>query len=160
VSADFDVARLLQSLASHGVNYVVIGGVAAVLHGSARATFDLDVSFASDQENLNRLGHALLSLSARLRGLPQDVPFIPDGATLKNVEVLTLTTDAGDLDVLARPTGSPPYEELRKNADVYEIDDMTVPVARVEDLLLMKRAAGRPKDIADIAELETILRLR
>lgn len=160
MSSELDVERLLRAIADHDVDYVVIGGIAAVLHGSARATFDLDISFATDAGNLDRLGQTLMALSSRLRGVPEDVPFVPDARTLRRIDVLTLTTVAGDLDVLARPAGSPGYAELRDHADRYEIGDLVVPVARIEDLLTMKSAAGRPKDLADIAELEAILRLR
>lgn len=160
MSADLDVQRLLRTLVENEVAFVVIGGIAAVLHGSPRATFDLDICFATDDANLACLGRALVALDARLRGAPADVPFVPDENTLRRVEVLTLTTVAGDLDVLARPAGAPTFADLRAHADRYEIGELTISVARIPDLIAMKATAGRPKDLADIAELETILRLR
>jgi hypothetical protein len=142
------------------VDFVVIGSVAAVLHGSARATFDLDVCFASNAENLEALGSTLVGLRAQLRGVSEAVPFVPDAAALRRVEVLTLTTTAGDLDVLRAPSGAPRYDVLRGHADRYDVGGFEVRVASVEDLIAMKTAAGRPKDLGDIEELEAILRLR
>jgi Nucleotidyl transferase AbiEii toxin, Type IV TA system len=158
--AELDPEPILRALVQRGVDFVVIGGIAAVLHGSARLTYDLDLCFAPDRANLSALGDVLVALSARLRGVDEAVPFVPDAATLRRVEVLTLATVAGDVDVLARPAGAPSYEALRRRADRYEIGDFSVLVASVEDLIAMKRAAGRPKDLADVAELEAILRLR
>lgn len=152
--------EILASLTARGVDFVVIGGIAAVLHGSARNTFDLDVCFATDEANLRALGRVLMALDARLKGVDEEVPFVPDAATLKRVEVLTLTTAAGELDVLAAPAGSPGYEKLRARADRMEIGEIQVLVASIDDLLAMKRAAGRAKDLADVEELEAIRRLR
>jgi nucleotidyltransferase AbiEii toxin of type IV toxin-antitoxin system len=158
--AEFDAKRLLRALVDGDVDFVVIGGVAAVLHGSARATFDLDVCFASNAENLEALGSTLVGLRAQLRGVSEAVPFVPDAVALRRVEVLTLTTTAGDLDVLRAPSGAPRYDVLRGHADRYDVGGFEVRVASVEDLIAMKAAAGRPKDLGDIEELEAILRLR
>jgi Nucleotidyl transferase AbiEii toxin, Type IV TA system len=158
--AELDLERLLRTLVDGKVDFVVIGGVAAVLHGSARLTFDLDICFASDPANLDSLGAVLMALDARLRGVPDDVPFVADSATLKRVDVLTLTTSAGDLDVLRVPSGAPRYDVLRAHADRFDVGGFEVRVASIEDLIAMKTAAGRDKDRADIGELEAILRLR
>lgn len=157
---DFDPHQILGMLTARGVDFVVIGGIAAVLHGSARITQDLDVCFATDDANLDALGKVLVELEARPRGLPDEIAFVPDRDTLRRVEVLTLTTTAGDFDVLARPEGAPTYRRLRENADRYDVGAFAVLVASVEDLLAMKRAAGRAKDLADIDELTAIARLR
>jgi predicted nucleotidyltransferase len=157
--AELDVARILRALTERGVDFVVIGGIAAVLHGSARNTFDLDVCFATDAANLEALGEVLVNLQARLRGV-EDVPFVPDAGTLRRVEVLALTTDAGDLDVLARPAGAPGFDSLRRRADRFDVGGFAVLVASVDDLIAMKSAAGRPKDRETVAELEAIRRLR
>jgi len=157
---DLDAQRILRALVERGTDFVVIGGIATVLHGSSRNTFDLDISFAVDPQNLEALGEVLLSLGARLRGVPEDVPFVPDAATLRKVEVLTLDTVAGRFDVLARPAGAGSYSELRRTAERFDVGDFVVLVASIPSLIAMKRAAGRPKDLADIAELEAIQRLR
>ena len=157
---ELDAERILRALVARGVDFVVIGGIAAVLHGSARNTFDLDVCFATDDVNLDALGDVLVELGARLRGVPDDVPFMPDARTLRRIEVLTLATVAGDLDVLARPSGAPGYAALRRRAERFDLGGFAVLVASVEDLIAMKQAAGRAKDVQDVAELEAILRLR
>lgn len=152
--------EILRLLVERGVDFVVIGGIAAVLHGSARNTFDLDICFATDNANLDALGDVLLALGARLKGVDDDVPFAPDARTLRQVELLTLVTRLGELDVLARPAGAPTYRELRRNADRYDLGGFNVSVASIDDLIAMKEAAGRPKDLLDIEELEAIKRLR
>jgi len=157
---DLDAQRILRALVDRGTDFVVIGGIATVLHGSSRNTFDLDVSSAADPQNLQALGEVLVSLGASLRGVPEDVSFVPDAATLRKVEVLTLDTVAGRFDVLARPAGVASYSELRRTAERYDVGGFVVLVASIPSLIAMKRAAGRPKDLADIAELEAILRLR
>jgi hypothetical protein len=145
---------------SRGVDFVVIGGIAAVLHGSPRATFDLDVCFATDESNLEALGEVLVGLDARLKGVADDIPFVPDAGTLRHVEALTLDTAAGELDVLAKPSGASRYDTLRRRADRFDLGGFSVLVASLEDLIAMKQAANRPKDRADVEELEAIRRLR
>jgi hypothetical protein len=152
--------EILRRLTSRGVDYVVIGGIAAVLHGSAQATYDLDICYATDRGNLAALGDVLTSLGARLKGVEEAVPFVPDERTLRRLEVLTMVTDLGELDVLARPAGSPGYEALRRNADRLGLDGFSVLVASIDDLIAMKLAAGRRKDLSAVDELEAIKRLR
>ncbi|HEY4826080.1 MAG TPA: nucleotidyl transferase AbiEii/AbiGii toxin family protein [Solirubrobacteraceae bacterium] len=152
--------EILRRLVERGVDFVVIGGIAAVLHGSARNTFDLDIAFATDDANLAALGDVLTALGARLKGIGESVPFVPDARALRQIELLTLVTELGELDILARPPGAPSYQELRRNADRYDLGGFNVSVASVDDLIAMKQAAGRPKDLLDIEELEAIKRLR
>ena len=159
-SPELDAPGILRALTARGVEFVVIGGIAAVLHGSPRNTFALDVTFAADAANLDALGEVLVALGARLRGAPADLPFTPDARTLRQVDVLTLATDLGSVDVLARPAGSTSFETLRRTADRFEIGGCAVLVASIGALIAMKRAAGRVKDLADIAELEAIQRLQ
>jgi hypothetical protein len=158
-SDDFSPERLLGTLTAYGVDFVVVGGIAAVLHGSARITHDLDVCFAPDAANLRLLARALIDLGAGLRGVSDDVPFVPDERSLRNVGLLTLDTEHGPLDVMVHPDGAPPYGRLRRNAQRAEVGAFGVLVASLDDLVAMKRAAARPKDLADVAELETIQRL-
>jgi predicted nucleotidyltransferase len=152
--------EILRRLVERGVEFVVIGGIAAVLHGSARNTFDLDICFATDDANLVALGDVLMALGARLKGVDEDVPFVADARTLRGVELLTLVTSLGELDVLARPPGARSFHELRRNADRYDLGGFNVSVASIDDLIAMKQTAGRAKDLLDIEELEAIKRLR
>lgn len=156
---ELDVEAILERLTAHGTDYVVIGGIAAVLWGSSRNTFDLDVCAATDPGNLDALGKALIDLDARLRGIDEDVPFIPDAAALSRIDLLTLATRAGPLDILMQP-GGVGYKRLRKNAERVDVGRFSVLVASIEDLMAMKRSAGRPKDEIDIEELQAIARLQ
>jgi hypothetical protein len=151
---------MLGMLTARGVDFVLVGGYAAVLHGSPRVTRDLDICYATDHENLRAVAKVLEELNARPAGVVENVPFVPDERALSKVELLTLETDLGRLDLLAAPAGSPGYDRLRARAARYEIGGFLVKVAEIEDLLAMKAAAGRPKDLADIVELEAIARLR
>jgi hypothetical protein len=147
-------------LVSGGVDFVVVGGLAAVVHGSAAITRDLDITYAPDAENLERLSQAMVGLDARLRGVTDDVPFVPDGPTLRRTRMLTLTTPDGAIDLLAQPDGSPSYDRLRERAWRTELAGLTVLVASLDDLIAMKKAAGRPKDLVAVEELEAIKRLQ
>jgi hypothetical protein len=151
--------ELLEQLASAGVDFVVIGAIAVVAQGHIRTTRDLDITYATDQANLDRLGRTLVALEARLRGVTELVPFVPDGRTLRNAELLTLDTVHGPLDLLASPPGAPAYRALKAHSDAIEIAGRQVAVASVEHLISMKRAAGRPRDLEDIEALEAIARL-
>ncbi len=156
---DFRPSRILAELAGGGVDFVVIGGYAAIAHGSPRLTNDLDISYSPEPANLEALGHALVALGARLRGVAEDVPFVADVRALRQVELLTLETRHGPLDLLAAPGGGPGWAALRGAAIEVELDGITVPVASLDHLKAMKRAAGRPQDLLDIDELEAIERL-
>jgi predicted nucleotidyltransferase len=151
-----DFVGLLRELTSRGVDFVVIGGIAAVLHGSPRVTQDLDICFATDAGNLTALRQALVALDARLAGVNEEVPFVPDADALRRMMVLTLETIKGRLDLLAAPVGFPGFEALRHDAERLEIDGFFVLVASIDHLIAMKRASSRPKDRADLVELEAI----
>ena len=157
---EFDVEHMLRRLTAAGVDFVVVGGIAMMLLGSARLTRDLDICFGPDEDNLKALGGVLVELEARLRGVDEDVPFIPDGATLRNVQLLTLTTSRGWLDVHRTLEGAPSYTTLRRNAERYDIGGVSVLVASPDDMIAMKEVAGRSIDVVDIAELKAIKRLR
>jgi predicted nucleotidyltransferase len=156
---EFRPNELLRRLVGAGVDFVVIGGYAAIAHGSVQITRDLDICYSDDQANLDALGRALVELDASLRGVAEDVPFVPDGAALRRTRVLTLDTAEGPLDILADPAGTPSYEVLRKRAIEVPVEGVTVRVASLKDLLAMKRASGRPRDLLAVEELEAIARL-
>lgn len=157
---ELKLASLLRRLVAHGVDFVVVGGIAMVAHGSARLTRDLDVCFAEDPANLEALGAALVELGARLRGVDATIPFVPDARTLRQISILTLITDDGAIDLLVAPAGAPPYAELRARAERVALGGFAVLIASLDDLEAMKRAAGRSKDRIDLEEIEVIRRLR
>jgi hypothetical protein len=142
------------------VDFVVVGGIAMIAHGSARFTSDLDIVYATDSANLEALGAAMFELGARLRGVEESVPFVPDARTLRRTQILTLDTDEGRIHLLVAPPGSLPYDQLRARAERATIDGMAVLVASLDDLEAMKQAAGRDKDKLDLEEIEVIRRLR
>jgi predicted nucleotidyltransferase len=142
-----------------GIDFVVIGGFAAIAHGSVQVTRDLDICHSAEPANLESLGRGLVELGARLRGVAEDVPFVPDAATLRRTRVLTLETEEGPLDILTDPAGAPGYHALRERALEVPVAGVVVRVASLEDLLAMKRACGRPKDLLAVEELEAIARL-
>jgi Nucleotidyl transferase AbiEii toxin, Type IV TA system len=152
--------ELLQRLTERGVDFVVVGGVAVILHASPRFTKDLDICYAPERENLDRLGVVLIELGAKLRGVDDDLPFVPDGRVLRQTQILTLTTADGGLDLLVEPDGSPGYPTLRRRADQIDIEGIVVRVASIEDLIAMKRATGRPQDLVDLESLEIARRRR
>lgn len=151
--------RLVSALVEGGVDFVVIGGVAVILQAMPRFTKDLDICYSTEQENLDALGRVLVALKARLRGVPEEVPFVPDGRTLRQTQIVCLTTPEGDIDLLVAPDGAPPYKTLRRRADIMELGGHQIRIASIEDMLAMKRAAGRPVDVVDIESLEAARRL-
>jgi hypothetical protein len=159
-AAEFRPSELVRLLSEADVDYVVVGGVAVVVQAHARFTDDLDICYATDRANLSRLGGVLVELGATLRGIEVDVPFVPDGRTLRGTQILCLSTPLGGLDLLARPEGAPRYERLRSRAEVVEISGVKVPVASIDDMIAMKRAAGRPQDLIDVDALEIARRRR
>jgi hypothetical protein len=157
----FDPERVLRLLNQTGVAYLVIGGFASNLHGYDRATGDLDVCYERSRENVRRLVEVLRTLDARPRGWPADVPFILDQQTILNGDSFTFATSAGDLDILGTPSGSDGYADLARGAERMEIDrDFVIAVVGLDDLIRLKRAAGRQKDLADLPDLERLHELR
>jgi predicted nucleotidyltransferase len=151
----FDPRRILIALAEHGVDFVVVGGVAVQAHGHGRSTRDLDVIPRPDLVNLSRLGEALASAGARLLGADQPVD-VTDPQLLKRAPLVPLITRFGRLDLLnvAQTQGAPrSYDELRARAFEARIDGHSVAVAGLDDLIRMKRAAGRDVDLEDIGAL-------
>ncbi|MDE3133461.1 MAG: nucleotidyl transferase AbiEii/AbiGii toxin family protein [Acidobacteriota bacterium] len=157
---EFKPIPLLRELVAHGVDFVVIGGIAMIGHGSARLTRDLDIVYAADAANLEALGEVMVGLGARLRGIEEEIPFVPDPRTLRQTSILTLDTPLGWIDLRVSPAGSPAYAQLRARADRITTDGISFLIASLDDLESMKRAAGRPKDLLDLEEIEVIRRLR
>jgi len=141
-----DLGALLGALVKHGVDFVVIGGVAGLAQGSAYPTYDLDVAYARDRSNLERLVGALQDLDVTPRGAPADLPFLLDVRTLENGANFTFDTAYGKFDILGDPEGSGGYETLRRKAVVAGVAGVEVRVSSIDHLIAMKRAANRPKD--------------
>jgi hypothetical protein len=142
----FDPIPLIEALAAARVDFVVIGGVAGGSYGSTFGTFDVDVAYARDTGNLERLATILESLGATLRGAPPDLPFQLDAKTLANGANFTFTTRLGSLDILADPAGAPPYRDLKAAGTKITVAGWQIIVASLDHLIAMKEAAGRPKD--------------
>jgi hypothetical protein len=151
---EFQLRVLLERLTEGGVDFVIVGGVAVIMQASPRFTKDLDICYDLAQENLDRLGAVLVGLEAKLRTVDEDLPFVPDGRTLGQTQILTLTTPNGGIDLLVEPDGAPSYAVLRRHASEADIEGIVVRIASIDDLLAMKRAAGRPQDLIDIESLE------
>ena len=156
---ELQLIPLLRRLAQERIDFIVIGGVAVEIHGYARFTKDLDIVYATNAANLERLGKVLVELGARLRGF-EDLPFVPDAQTLRRAQMLTLVTPLGSLDLLVDPEGSARYEEMRTRALTVDVDGTEIRVVALQDLLSMKRAARRPQDLADVDALLTAERVR
>lgn len=147
MAESFRPRALFESLVGHGVDFVVVGGVAGVVHGSSYPTYDVDIVYARDRENLERLAEALRALEARLRGAPPDVPFILEAESLRQGAHFTFTTPYGPLDILSDPDGAPAYRELKRAAgSPVGVEGVDVYVASLDHLIAMKDASGRPKD--------------
>jgi hypothetical protein len=149
----FQPVRALATLLRHNVQFVVIGGLGGNLHGSPTITNDIDICYARNQENFERLAAALTELGARLRGAPEGIPFILDAKTLKMGDHFTFATDAGPLDCLGTPAGVSGFEELRRNALEASFEGLPLLVASLDDIIRMKQAAGRQKDLIEIEVL-------
>ncbi len=149
--------QLLQLLTRNDVAFVIVGGVAAVIHGSSRLTQDLDVVYERTPENLLRLENALAEQAPYLRGAPPGLPFEWSAATLQNGLNFTLETRLGALDLLGEIVGGGKYENLIQHSDEIEIFGVRCRCLDLPTLIETKRAAGRPKDFEAIAELKVIL---
>lgn len=149
----------MRLLTDAGVDFVVIGGLALQIVGGNHLTLDADFAFSRRRENARILVEALAPYHPRPVEWPDGLPFVWDAQTVMNMTTLTLDTDLGRVDFLAEPEGAPPYALLKERAGSVDLGGRMVLVASIDDLISMKRAAGRPKDLAHIAELETIKRL-
>src|SRR6267142_1360536 len=150
------IERQVQLLGRFDVQAVIVGGVAATLHGSEFPTTDLDVCYARNAENLQRLATALRSVNARLRNAPEGLPFIVDAETLKRGLNFTFATDIGSLDLLGEVRGLGYYGDVLPGSLIFELFGYQFPVVDLNKLIIAKRTAGRAKDMIVVAELEAI----
>ena len=151
---------LIRILSEAGVNFIVVGGVAATGHGSARLTSDLDIVYRRTTENITRLVLALAPLNPYLRGAPPGLPFRWSDETIKKGLNFTLVTSLGALDLLGEITGGGGYDDLLPHTLTLTLHKSECLCLGIEYLIKVKRAAGRPKDFEAIAELEAILEER
>jgi hypothetical protein len=151
-----DFRGLIETLSRGGVDFIVIGGVAAAVHGSARATLDLDVVYGRSVENVARLVRALAPLQPYLRGAPAGLPFSFDAATIARGLNFTLDTSLGGLDLLGEVVGGGTYEALLPFTECLDLFGRACRCVTLEKLIGLKRAAGRPKDNEVLAELEAL----
>jgi hypothetical protein len=150
------IERQIKLLGRFGVQVVIVGGVAATLHGAEVPTSDLDVCYARSPENLEKLADALRSVNAQLRNAPEGLPFILDAETLKKGLNFTFRTDIGSLDLLGEVRGVGFYADVLWGAFLFELFGYPFPVIEISKLIDAKRAAGRAKDLAILPELEAI----
>jgi hypothetical protein len=152
--------ELLPILARYRVKFIVIGGGAAIAHGLARLTYDVDVVYERDRGNIETLIQALADYHPYLRGAPPGLPFQWNEETLIAGLNFTLTTDIGDLDLLGEVTGGGRYEDLLPFSEELEVFGARCRFVTLERLIQLKRASGRPKDLEVIAELQALLEER
>ena len=158
---DLDAPALLEVLLEQGVTFVVIGGLAAAVHGSPFATQDLDITPETGIDNLTRLSDALRRLGARIRtdAVPEGLPFDHDAESLAAAGVWSLTTRYGDLDISFVPNGTTGFDDLAKDASDVAAFGL-IPVASLADVIRSKQAANRPKDQRVLPVLREILASR
>lgn len=152
-----DFGRLIAALVDADVAFLVVGGLAANVHGSGRLTSDVDVVYDRSAENLRRLTAAVAPLSPYLRGAPPGLPFTLDVRTLAAGMNFTLVTRLGDLDLLGEIAGGGGYDALKPHSVPIELFGRTVWCLDLPTLIRVKRAAGRAKDLEVVAELELLL---
>ncbi|MEW6557073.1 MAG: nucleotidyltransferase [Elusimicrobiota bacterium] len=152
--------EILTALKKYNVQFIIIGGQAAVAQGSTHLTFDVDICYSRDKENLENVVKALTPFHPYLRGTEKDLPFIFDTKTLKMGLNFTLSTDIGDIDLFGEVKGLGSYAEVVKYSEVLEIYGIQCNVLTVEGLIKSKKVVGRPKDVTIIKELEAILEIR
>jgi len=151
-----DFGVLLGALARHDVAFIVVGGAAAIAHGSARLTQDLDIVYERTSENLERLVAALAGLRPYLRGAPPGLPFVWCRETLVRGLNFTLVTSMGDIDLLGEIPGGGTYRDLKSEAIELQLFETRCLCLSLPQLIRSKRASGRPKDLDALAELEAI----
>lgn len=158
MSAEFE--KMIPALVQGGVNFVLIGGVAGILHGLARATYDVDVVYERSEENLKLISDVLKPFKPYLRGAPPGLPFTLDVQTLRNGLNFTLTTGLGDLDLLGEVPGGGGYKDLLSHSSLVDAFGVKLTCVDLPTLIKLKRAANRPKDFESLSELEALLEER
>lgn len=151
-----DFRALLEALTTAGVEFIVVGGAAAIAHGSGRLTLDLDIVYRRTRENMERLAASLATYSPYLRGVPPGLPFVWDRTAIERGMNFTLTTRIGDIDLLGEITEGGTFDDLLAHTVMLKPFGFECRVLTISRLIVVKRAVGRPKDLEVIAELEAI----
>ncbi|MBS1886389.1 MAG: hypothetical protein JSU06_04290 [Actinobacteria bacterium] len=146
----------METLDRHAVDFIVIGGIAGIIHGSAHPTYDFDVLYARDDTNLERMAAALQELHVTRANAPADPLFQVDARSLAAGSNFTFESDLGRFDILGHADGMRGYEAIRADSTLEELWGFPVRTASIDDLIRMKRAAGRPKDKSMVEELIAI----
>ncbi len=146
----------LKTLTDEQVSFIVVGGYAGVVQGSAQVTRDLDICYERTPANMKRIATALAPYHPRLRGAPAGLPFVLDERTLAQGMNFTFQTDFGDIDLLGELSGVGQFSALTVDAVLIELYGMRIRVASLDVLIRSKRAAGRPKDLSVLPELEAL----
>jgi hypothetical protein len=152
-----ELEQAVQVLCDAEVDFIIVGSVAAMIHGSSYVTMVLEIYYSRATANIKRLEEALAPFHPRPRGFPDDLPFVWDEASIRNSTVLTLKTDLGDVDLLAEVAGLGTYEEIKARSKITEAFDRRVALLDLRSLIHAKRAAGRNKDLLVLPELESLL---
>ena len=155
-----DFGAVLRAFEDAGVDSIVVGGLAATIHGSARLTQDVDFVYSREPRNIECLAEELRPHAPYLRGVPEGLPFEWSAATVARGLNFTLTTNIGDIDLLGEITGGGDYQSLLPHTIEVEIFGHRCRCLDLPALIRAKRASGRPKDLKALAELEAILALR
>jgi hypothetical protein len=155
-----DVRALLTRLLDHSVGFVIVGGIAAVAHGSPQMTADLDVCYSRAQDSLEKLVAALASLKPTLRGAPPGLPFVWEPRTLRSGLNFTLDTNLGPIDLLGEVAGIGQYDDALAASEILLLFDRPCRVLTLEALIRSKRAAGRKRDLEHVLQLEALRELQ
>lgn len=157
--APFDPERIIRTLSQHGVDYVLVGALAARLQGFPRLTADLDLTPSDEPDNLEALASALRSLNARVftDGVPEGLAFDCSARTLASAALWNLVTDAGRVDVIYRPAGTSGFADLLDDAVRFEVYDTEILAASLADIVRSKEATGRPQDRQDVVILRRMI---
>ena len=154
-----DFAAILKRLIDAEADFVIVGGYAVMVHGCDNSTTDIDFAISRDRLNTQRIADALAPIHPRPEEWPDGLPYIWDAETVRRATILTLLTDEGSLDLLAEAPGMEGFRELKVDSSTISIYGFEVPVASIDDLIKMKRAANRPKDQVHVMQLLALKKL-
>jgi predicted nucleotidyltransferase len=152
-----NLEKLLPTLVGAGVEFIIVGGVAGILHGSARATYDVDLVYSRNQQNIQRLVSVLAPYNPYLRNAPLGLPFVWDTKTIRSGLNFTLTTTLGDVDLFGEVAGGETYQNLLPHSFEVEAFGVRFKCVDLPTLIRIKEAAGRPKDREAVAEPRVLL---